>query len=70
VTIGDKLRTARRKLGKRQRDIAAEVGCSQVAVQGWESNKWLPESDRIRAVASAYGVDPLDLLPKKKRRAA
>lgn len=68
MTIGDILRRARRKLKKRQKDIADEVGCSQVAVQGWESNKWLPEGGRIRAVANAYKIDPLILLPQPKRR--
>jgi len=68
MTVGQLLRKARRKNKKLQRQIADEVGCSQVAVQGWESDKWLPENDRIRAVAAAYDVNPLDLLPKPKKK--
>lgn len=63
MTVGERLRKARLKLGKRQCDIADELGCSQPTVHGWEADKFLPETERIRDVAKAYGVQPEQLLP-------
>ncbi len=72
MTVGELLRKARKKLKKRQADIAAETGVTQPTVFAWESDGCLPEAAKIRDVAKAYGLDPLDLLPKtpKKKRAS
>ena len=64
MTIGETLRKARRKLRKRQLDIAVELGCTQPTVQAWESDKYQPRSKLVRAIAKAYGVKPEVLLPK------
>lgn len=73
MTVGERLRRARAKLKKRQADIANEIGVKQPTVWEWENAKdgagSVPAS-RIFAVAKAYGLDPLDLLPKKSRGAA
>jgi transcriptional regulator with XRE-family HTH domain len=63
MTVGARLRAARMKLKKRQHEIAAELGCTQPAVSDWESDKALPRTQEIRAVAKAYGLKPELLLP-------
>ena len=70
MTVGERLRKARTKLKKRQADIADEVGVSQPAVQAWESDHCLPETEKFRAVADAYGIDVMHLLPVTKKKAA
>jgi transcriptional regulator with XRE-family HTH domain len=77
MTVGELLRKARDKLTnkdgspKRQSDIADELGVTQAAVASWETDDATPEATRIRDVAKAYGgIDPLDLLPKKKKKRA
>jgi transcriptional regulator with XRE-family HTH domain len=57
------MRKARRKLGKRQRDIAAEVGCTQPAVHAWEADLAAPRTTQVRSVARAYGLVPERILP-------
>jgi transcriptional regulator with XRE-family HTH domain len=68
VTIGERLRKARAKSGKRQADIAREVGVAQPTVCAWEADTCLPEAAKVRAVAKAYGLEPLKLLPPTPRK--
>lgn len=74
MTVGELLRRARRKRKKTQKDIAAAVGVAQPTVHAWEHDQCLPGAERIRDVAEAYGISPVDLLPKtptaKRRRKA
>lgn len=72
MTVGERLRKARAKLKKRQADIAAELGVKQPTVWEWENAKdgaGSVPAHRILAVAKAYGIDPVDLLPKPGRAA-
>jgi len=64
MTVGEKLRKQRRRMKKRQRDIAKAVGVTQPTVHAWESDKWSPRVEQIRDVAKAYGLEPADLLPR------
>jgi transcriptional regulator with XRE-family HTH domain len=68
MTVGEKLRRARRKLKKLQRDIADAVGVTQPTVHAWENDKWSPSIEQVRDVAQAYGLQPADLLPPRKAR--
>jgi transcriptional regulator with XRE-family HTH domain len=64
MTVGERLRKARQRIGKRQVDIADEVGRTQPTVAAWESDDALPETAIVRAVAKAYGLRPELLLPE------
>ena len=68
MTLGERLRKARKKLGIRQADIAQAVGVAQPTVHAWESDQCYPETARVREVAKAYDVDPLDLLPRPPKK--
>ncbi len=64
MTVGERLRKARKKLAKRQLDIAVEVGRTQPTVAAWEADAALPETSIVRIVAKAYGLKPEQLLPE------
>lgn len=70
MTVGERLRKARKKLKKTQAAIAAELDVKQPAVAQWETGAGSFEPHRIRDVAKAYGVDPLLLLPTPTKRKA
>jgi transcriptional regulator with XRE-family HTH domain len=70
MTVGERLRKARKKLGKTQTKVASECDVTQPTVHAWESDQCLPEAGRVRQVAKSYDVDPLDLLPRTKKPAA
>lgn len=69
MTVGERLRKARKRLGKSQAQIAAQVGVTQPRVTQIESSGNVP-AHLIGPLAKAYDVDPLDLLPKKTKGAA
>lgn len=64
MTVGDRLKRAREKLGKTQTDIANELGRTQPTVHAWESGDASPRAKDIRAVAKAYGLRPDQILPE------
>lgn len=63
MTVGERLRKARKKLKKTQAEIAGELGKTQPTVTAWESDQTLPHTADVRAVARAYGLKPEQLLP-------
>lgn len=70
MTVGERLSLARKRLGKKQSEIAALLGKTQPTIHEWETDKSLPRTDEIREVARVYGVEPEQLLPRKPRTKA
>lgn len=66
MTVGERLRSAREKLKKTQREIAEELGKAQPTIHAWESDQTLPKTDEIRTVAAVYGLKPEQLLPERQ----
>lgn len=64
MTTGQLMRKARERIGKRQRDIADEVGRTQPTVHAWETDRACPRAEEIRKVARAYRLRPEQLLPR------
>jgi transcriptional regulator with XRE-family HTH domain len=64
MTVGQRMRRARKKLGKTQAEMAAEVGREQPTIHEWETDKSLPRTADVRKVAQAYGLRPEQLLPE------
>jgi len=56
------LAKARKRLGRSQEEMAADVGVSQVTISSWESEvdgtRVSPRADRVEAIARAYQLDP------------
>jgi transcriptional regulator with XRE-family HTH domain len=69
MAVGELLRKARRRLGKSQAEIAAQVGVTQPRIAQIESGDNIG-AQLIAPLAKAYGVSPLDLLPPKKSKKA
>lgn len=70
MTVGEVLSRARKRLGKKQSEIAALLDKSQPTIHEWETDKSLPRTDEVREVARVYQVKPEQLLPKKPRTKA
>lgn len=64
MNIGERLRKARKRIGKRQCDIAKEVGITQPTVSAWESGDAEPGKWILRRVAKAYEISLEQLIPK------
>ncbi len=64
MTVGERLKKARERLGKTQAEVAAELGCTQPTIHAWESDDNLPRTKEVRAVATVYGLKPEQLLPE------
>lgn len=67
MTKGELLRKAREGLKKSQAQIAVELGVTQPRVTQLEAGDSIP-SHLIHPIATAYGVDPLELLPKPPKK--
>lgn len=62
MAFGDTLKLLRERAGISQRGLARQLGISPSAVQRWEYNEVLPQSGRIREIASALDVTQTELL--------
>ena len=58
LTIGDRIRSARKAAGLNQADLAARVGVSQPAVANWESGVHDPRRMMLTRIAETLGVSP------------
>lgn len=65
MTVGERLREARKRIDKTQAEIAEIVGRTQPTVHAWESDQTLPRTEEVRVVAKAYGLKPEQLLPER-----
>lgn len=57
MTIGERLRKARKRLGKTQTAVATECGVKQPTVHAWEDDQCLPELPKFAKVAASYAID-------------
>lgn len=55
-TIGERLRSVRKRHGLRQEDLAARVGVHPKTVSRWENNTQPPEAAALEHVAATLGV--------------
>lgn len=62
MTLGQCLREARKRLKKRQSDIASDLDKTQATVSAWESDQSVPSLRDLRKVSWAYGVPTEELL--------
>jgi transcriptional regulator with XRE-family HTH domain len=64
MTVGERLRKARKRLGLTQQEMADKLDCTQPTIADWETGRVLPRTQDIRAVADAYKLEPEQLLPE------
>ena len=60
------IKKAREKAGFTQQDLADELGVSQSTVATWETQKSLPRTDKLPALAKILGCTIDELLKKEE----
>lgn len=61
-TIGDIIRSKRKRLGMNQTELGNAVGVSLGAVSGWEKSGIIPDTDNACALADFFGCSLDELL--------
>lgn len=56
MTVGDRIRNARKSVGVTQQELANRLGISYVGISQWENNSRNPKIETIRRIAKALGV--------------
>ena len=65
MTIGEKIALRRRTAGLSQEALAAQLGVSRQAVNRWETDESLPDTEKISQPCRIFGVSADDLLLDK-----
>ena len=61
MTLGEKLKTARKSAGLTQEQLADKLSVSRQAITKWESDKGMPDIDNLKHLSKLLGVS-LDYL--------
>lgn len=56
MTLGEKIKEARKQCGLSQEQLAEKMAVSRSAVAKWESNNGLPDVDNLKALATLLNV--------------
>lgn len=56
MTLGEKLKAARKQAGLSQEQLSEKLGISRSAVAKWETDKGLPDVDNLKALSSLLNV--------------
>lgn len=51
MTVGEKLKEARKKAGLSQEQFAEKLSVSRSAVAKWETNKGMPDVENLQAIS-------------------
>ena len=61
MTIGERIKAARKKAGLTQKQLGEKMGISYQAVAQWENDLRNPKIETLRAIANALGMPVSDL---------
>ena len=61
MTMGERIKSARKRSGHCQLSLALAIGCEQHCISNWERDKSLPRGDFITALCSGIGLTPNEL---------
>ena len=67
MTLGEKLREARKEAKLSQEEFAEKVGVSRSAVAKWESDRGIPDVDNLKVIASLLKISIDYLLDEDTR---
>ncbi|MGN0490015.1 helix-turn-helix domain-containing protein [Ruminococcus sp.] len=56
MTLGEKLKEARKQTGLSQEQLSEKLGVSRSAVAKWETNKGIPDVDNLKALSQLLNV--------------
>ena len=62
MSIGQKLKDARKKAGLSQEQLAEKLCVSRQAITKWESDKGIPDIENIQNISKLFGVSIDSLL--------
>ncbi len=62
IALGKRIKSARRRAGMRQLDVAEKLDVGQATVSGWENGAYEPDEDTLHELASLFDVDADDLI--------
>jgi transcriptional regulator with XRE-family HTH domain len=57
MSIGERIRRARKAAGLLQADLAAVCGVRELAISHWEKGRTVPRADAAAKIADRCGVD-------------
>lgn len=58
ISIGDRIRDARKAAGLTQRQLAEKIGVSNTSISNWEKGLSRPDPDTIQYLCWALNVEP------------
>ena len=61
MTIGQRIRTFRKKIGMTQQELSDKTGISVQSIRKYESDKVVPKSQNLQVIAKVLGVSPSDI---------
>ena len=62
MTIGERIKQARKAKGLKQKELAEAVGVAEVTIRQYEGGKYSPKCDKIVKIAEALNISILELL--------
>lgn len=62
MTIGERIKQARKKKGITQKELAEAVGVAEVTIRQYEADKYSPKYDKMVKIAEALNIPVSDLL--------
>ena len=66
MTLGERIKTCRQKVGMSQEKVAELVGVSRQAVTKWEANQSAPNTENLFKLAEIFGTTVDMLLESEK----
>ena len=67
MTLGEKIKEARKQCGLSQEQLAEKMSVSRSAIAKWETDKGLPDIDNLKALAGFLNVSVDSLLDDEER---
>lgn len=67
MTVGQRIKAARKKVGMTQAELAQKLGISYVGISQWENDLRKPKIETIQRIAAALGVEWNELIPEEKQ---
>ena len=62
MTIGERIKEARKAKGLKQKELAEAIGVAEVTLRQYESNKYSPKYDKLKKIAETLNMPTSDLL--------
>lgn len=67
MSTGERIKTARKKAGMTQAELAAKSGLAAILIHQYEAGKRHPQLEQILRIAIALDVEVIELIPEDKQ---